>query len=129
LETFPDKAPKNPDDETYKQPVYADSAHQSEKIINELQRRDFAPQIIERSYRGKRFTEEQKENNKSKSKIRCRIEHIFESQKMQMGNEILRTIGIIRAKFQIGMRNLVYNICRLITIKQNNKISKFTQKL
>jgi hypothetical protein len=35
-----------------------------------------------------------------------------------MGNEILRTIGIIRAKFQMGMRNLVYNRSRLVSLKR-----------
>ncbi|MDR1268185.1 MAG: hypothetical protein LBK82_01550, partial [Planctomycetaceae bacterium] len=53
-----------------------------------------------------------------KSKTRSRIEHIFGAQKMRMGNEILRTIGIIRAKFQIGMRNLVYTMSRLVSLKR-----------
>jgi hypothetical protein len=67
-------------------------------------------------------TDEQKASNKLKSKIRCRIEHIFGAQKMRMGNEILRTIGMIRAKFQIGMRNLVYNRSRLVSLKRMKKI-------
>jgi hypothetical protein len=63
------------------------------------------------------LTDEQKASNNLKSKGRCRIEHIFGAQKMRMGNEILRTIGIIRAKFLIGMRNLVYNRSRLVSLK------------
>jgi hypothetical protein len=37
---------------------------------------------------------------------------------MRMGNEILRTIEILRAMFQIGMRNLVYNMSRVVSLKR-----------
>jgi IS5 family transposase len=83
-----------------------------------LQQRGFDPQINEKGYRNHPLTDEQKADNNLKSKTRCRIEHIFGAQKMRMGNEILRTIGIIRAKFQIGMRNLVYNMSRLVSLKR-----------
>ncbi|MDR1493576.1 MAG: transposase [Planctomycetaceae bacterium] len=55
------------------------------------------------------MTDEQKENNRKKSKIRCRVEHIFGEMKMRRGNEIMRGFGKTRATFQIGMRNVVYN--------------------
>ncbi|MDR3196313.1 MAG: IS5/IS1182 family transposase, partial [Planctomycetaceae bacterium] len=63
-----------------------------------------------------------KESNRLKSKIRARIEHIFGAQKMRMGNEILRTVGMIRAKFQIGMRNLVYYMSRVVSLKRVKSI-------
>jgi hypothetical protein len=53
-----------------------------------------------------------------KSSVRCRIEHIFGAQKKRMGDEILRTIGLKRARFWIGMRNLVNNMCRMVTLKR-----------
>jgi len=30
-----------------------------------------------------------------------------------MGGKLVRTIGLARARFKIGMMNLVYNMCRL----------------
>jgi hypothetical protein len=48
--------------------------------------------------------------NSIKSRIRCRIEHIFGTQKKRMGYEILRTIGLKRARFWTSMRNLVNNM-------------------
>ncbi|MDR0705758.1 MAG: IS5/IS1182 family transposase, partial [Planctomycetaceae bacterium] len=51
-----------------------------------------------------------------KSSVRCRIEHVFGLQKKRMGDEILRTIGRKRAKYWIGMRNLVSNMCRAVTL-------------
>jgi IS5 family transposase len=118
----PKEVRKEEQNKDYKQPVFTDLAYKSEEIDKELRRRGFDPQIIERAYRNNPLTDEQKESNRLKSKRRCRIEHIFGAQKMRMGNEILRTIGIIRAKFQIGMRNLVYNMSRLVSLKRMKKI-------
>ena len=55
------------------------------------------------------------------SKIRCRIEHVFGEMKMRMGDETLLTIGFARAKFWIGMRNLAYNMSRLIRLTKPKK--------
>ncbi|MDR1269422.1 MAG: IS5/IS1182 family transposase, partial [Planctomycetaceae bacterium] len=54
--------------------------------------------------------------NRVKSYVRCRIEHVFGEQKKRMGDETLRTIGGKRAAFWIGMRNLVSNMRRAITL-------------
>ncbi|MDR1494097.1 MAG: transposase [Planctomycetaceae bacterium] len=65
--------------------------------------------LTEKGDRNHPLTDEQKENNRIKSKIRCRVEHIFGAMKRRVGNETLRTIGRARAKFQIELRNLTYN--------------------
>jgi putative transposase len=44
--------------------------------------------------------------------VRARVEHVFGDQKNAMGAEIVRTIGIVRARCKIGMTNLVYNMRR-----------------
>jgi hypothetical protein len=69
------------------------------------------------------LTEEQKASNRTKSKVRCRIEHIFGEQKMRMKEETLRSIGLARAKFWIGMRNLGSNISRYLTLKKLGKVN------
>jgi len=97
---------------------YADSAYSGEKIDTKFKERDYQPQICEKGYRNKPLTEEQKESNRLKSKVRCRIEHIFGAQKMRMGNEVLRSIGLARTRFLIGMRNLMYNMSRLVSLKR-----------
>jgi len=100
------------------QEVFGDSAYTGEKIEKELLKRGYLPMICEKSYRNKPLTEEQKEMNREKSRIRCRIEHIFGGEmKMRMGNEVLRSIGFARARFWIGMRNLMYNMSRLVSLK------------
>jgi len=79
--------------------------------------------ICEKGDRNKPLTEEQKASNRMKSKVRCRIEHIFGEQKMRMGNEVLRSIGFARARFWIGMRNLMDNLSRLVSLKYR-KVAK-----
>ena len=69
-------------------------------------------EVCEKGYRNKLLTEEQKENNRRKSKIRCRIEHVFGFMTMSMHGLTVRSIGIARATFHIGLTNLVYNLCR-----------------
>jgi IS5 family transposase len=122
LDLLPDEAKKDEQNKDYRQPVFLDSVYKGREIEAELERRGFDPQIIERAYRNKPLTAEQKESNRLKSKIRARIEHIFGAQKMRMGNEILRTVGMIRAKFQIGIRNLVYNMSRVVSLKRVKSI-------
>ncbi|MDR1491234.1 MAG: transposase [Planctomycetaceae bacterium] len=65
------------------------------------------PRICEKANRNPPLIDEQKENNRKKSKIRCRVEHIFGAMKMRTGNEIMRGFGKTRATFQIGV--VVYN--------------------
>jgi IS5 family transposase len=112
LDVVPE-TPAYPDQE-----AFADSAYVGEKIDTELKKRGYIPFICEKGYRNKPLTEYQKALNRMKSSVRCRIEHIFGSQKMRMGNEMLRSIGLARAKFWIGMRNLMYNMSRLVSLKR-----------
>ncbi len=56
----------------------------------------------------------QKSANTTRSKVRTRVEHVFGHQQSSMGGKIVRTIGIARARFKIGMTNLGYNIRRLV---------------
>ncbi|MDR3111354.1 MAG: transposase [Planctomycetaceae bacterium] len=78
--------------------------------------------MCEKGYRNHPLTEEQKASNRTKSKVRCRMEHIFGEQKMQMKDETLRSIGFARAKFWIGMRNLASNISRYLSLKKLGRV-------
>ena len=46
--------------------------------------------------------------NPKRSRVWARVEHVF-AQQEAMGGMLVRTIGITRARFKIGMKNLVYN--------------------
>jgi len=57
------------------------------------------------------MSETMRRANGLKSKVRSRVEHVFATQKDQMGL-FVRTIGLVRATIKIGMTNLVYNMKR-----------------
>ena len=56
--------------------------------------------------------------NKTRSKVRARVEHVFGHQETGMGGKLVRTIGLVRARMKIGMQNLVYNMRRLATLER-----------
>ncbi len=96
---------------------YADSAYSSAEIAENLPK-NCKNQICEKGYRGHPLTEEQKERNRQKSKIRCRIEHIFGYMTGSLHGISIRSIGLTRAWFNIGLLNLVYNFCRYEILKR-----------
>jgi len=102
------------------QELYADSAYIGEPITELLQEKGVIPQIIERAFRGKPLTEEQKESNRIKSKTRCRVEHAFGFVTNSMNDFYIRSIGFQRAKGIIGLINLVYNMFRYEQIVRLN---------
>ena len=69
-------------------------------------------QINEKGYSGKPLTKSQMKTNRKKSKIRARVEHVFGFIENSLGGSTLRSIGMRRAKFGIGLMNLVYNLFR-----------------
>lgn len=100
--------------------VYADSAYASDKIAGILHARGIGNQIHERAYRNKPLTEAQEESNSLKSKTRARVEHVFGTIKHTMKGFALRSIGLTRAKWNIGMKNLAYNLMRVeVLIRMN----------
>jgi transposase, IS5 family len=99
------------------QPLYADSAYTGEEQGKVYKTKKIINKINEKGYRNKPLTIEQKTNNKEKSKIRARVEHIFGFIENSMNGSFIRTIGMTRAVAKIGMMNLTYNICRCTQLK------------
>ena len=87
--------------------IFADSAYVGKKLPEHIKN-----EVCEKGYRNRPLTTEQKENNRRKSKIRSRIEHVFGFMTMSMHGLTVRSIGFQRAAFNIGLTNLVYNLCR-----------------
>lgn len=92
--------------------IYADSAYAGEKISDLLKSKDLTNCIQKKGNRNRPLTEKQIASNRKKSRIRSRVEHIFGVQSQRAGDLILRSIGLVRAKAKIGLRNLSYNMSR-----------------
>ena len=98
--------------------LYADSAYSGEPIAEEISKRKIKNRIHEKGYRGKPLSKRQIEENRRKSKIRVRVEHVFGFMTNSMRGMFIRVIGIVRAKMVIGLMNLVYNIFRFMQIRR-----------
>lgn len=92
--------------------IYADSAYRSRESSETLEANDIANKIHLRAYRNRPLNKRQKNMNTARSRIRARVEHTFGFQTKVMRSDRIRTIGIDRAKVQIGLSNLVYNLFR-----------------
>lgn len=94
------------------QDFHADSAYTGEDQEKVIDKYEMNNKVHEKGYRNKPLTELQKANNKEKSKIRARVEHVFGFMEQSMNGLIVKSIGIKRATGIIGLINLTYNMFR-----------------
>lgn len=102
------------DGENLESEIWGDSAYRSEEIEWVLETLKFESKIHERAYRNQPLSEEQKSNNREKSKIRAKIEHVFGAWVTSLRGKLIRSIGKERAEAHIGLKNLAYNILRYV---------------
>jgi len=107
------------DDSNSNRDVYADSAYRSKASEKRLKQKGYRGHLQRKGSRHKKLTELEKQGNRTRSRIRSRVEHIFGIQAMTAGSLILRTIGLVRARAKIGLENLAYNINRYKTLAGN----------
>ena len=100
--------------------VWADPAYRSEEMEARLRARGLKSRIHRKGKRGKPLSEQGKSSNRTKSAVRARVEHVFGAQTNDMGGTLVRTIGLLRAKAKIGMKNLAYNMRRLVQLRRLN---------
>ena len=98
--------------------VWADTAYRSKETEEKLAEKGLRSRIHRRASRGKPLSQRAQEANRTRSKVRSRVEHVFGHQHTSMGGKIVRTIGLVRAKAKIGLMNLVYNISRLTFLER-----------
>jgi len=92
--------------------VWADSAYRSQEKIDWLEQMGYREHIQRKGSRYKKLTDWEKRGNRTRAKIRSRIEHIFGIQVQRAGTTIVRCIGFVRTTATIGLRNLAYNLSR-----------------
>ena len=101
------------DEETDKgKDLWADSAYTGEKQDETIDKYEMNNKVCEKGTRNNPLTEEQKANNREKSKTRSRVEHVFGFIEGSMNRFNMNCIGIKRATSTIGLINLTYNLFR-----------------
>ena len=105
-----------PPKEAHGEPAWLDAEYAGMEDV--VRAKHMTPIICEKGTRGHPLTDEQKEPNRQKSKVRSRVEHVFGFMEQTMGGLVFRGVGMVRPKANIALTNLVYNMCRLVQIKK-----------
>ncbi len=98
--------------------VWADSAYRSAEIEAKLKDKGLKSRIHRKAQRNKPLAEREKRGNKTRSKVRARVEHVFGAQSNDMCGTLVRSIGLVRARARIGLKNLAYNMRRLVQLER-----------
>jgi len=94
--------------------VWADSAYRSEATEAVLAKAGYRSHIQEKAQAGQPLSDEQNRDNRERS----RVEHVFGFQETSMGGKRVRTLGLARARIQIGLMNLTYNLLRYLQLRR-----------
>lgn len=109
-------------DENQDKRVWADSAYRSQETEMLLKEKGLVDRMHHRPRQGGWLSDEHDRENKRRTKIRKRVEHVFGFITNSLKGKIIRGVGLSRATFRIGMMNLVYNFCRYRYLTQARSI-------
>jgi IS5 family transposase len=101
--------------------VWADSAYRSAEIEQTLKDKGLRSRIHRKANRRRKLTKREKQGNKTRAKVRARVEHVFGHVTTSMGGKLVRTIGAVRARTKIGLHNLTYNMKRFVCLERMKK--------
>ena len=91
--------------------VWADSAYRLGENERFLNRAGKSSRIHRKKPKGRAMPARTRKANAAKSAVRCRVEHVFATQKGPM-RMVVRTISIARAKATLTLANMAYNMKR-----------------
>lgn len=98
--------------------VWADSAYRSAQNEARLREWNYRPHFQHKAVRGRGLSAAEERGNRTRARVRARVEHVFGIQVARaVGNLLVRTIGLARARCKIGLRNLSYNLARFTRLR------------
>lgn len=96
--------------------VYADKGYASDPQKRSLEKAGIYCGIMDKGVRNRCLTSEQKESNKTKSRIRSNVERVFAHIKKWFGYVRVRYIGLPKNNLQLKLLALAYNLKRSAAI-------------
>jgi IS5 family transposase len=107
--------------------LWADSAYTGEEQEKTIEKHQMKNHVHEKGVKGKPLTQEQKDNNREKSRTRARVEHVFGFIEGSMNRLYLNCVGLKRVTTIVGLINLTYNLFRYEQIVRlyGKSMSKF----
>jgi len=98
--------------------VFADSAYASAQTTEWLAGHEIENGVLDRAYRNKPLTAEQKQRNRGLSRIRCVVERVFGVMKLHYGMGKARYLGLARNKMRVAFMCMAYNIKRGVSLQR-----------
>ncbi len=92
--------------------VWADSTYCSQDSITHVIGMGVYPRLNHKAKRGTPLSDHQRSLNRSYSRVRCRVEHVFGSLRNDLKGGYVRCIGYGRVRVWIGLITLCYNLRR-----------------
>ena len=100
--------------------VYADSAYKSKEHDKLLNGKRIGNRVLERAYRNKPLTEQQKRSNRLASGTRSIVERVFGVLKLHYAMGNARYLGMARNKARFGLMCVAHNIKRGMAINRSS---------
>jgi len=97
--------------------LYADKGYVDGEREARLKGQGWRVHIQRKGSKDKPISETQQRRNKRIAKIRARVEHVFAGL-AQMGDKVLRSIGLARATLHLNWKAAAYNLRRLSYLKE-----------
>jgi IS5 family transposase len=97
--------------------VWADSAYRSEEQETSLKVKGYRSKVQRKGKRNSPLTKRELKGNRTRSKVRSRVEHVFGAQS-NLRVKSIRCIGVVRTTMAIGLMNLTYNMRRLCFLQR-----------
>ena len=104
------------------QELHADKGYDWAQVKSGVRKARMKDRILKQARRNKPLSECQKRINTERSRVRARVEHVFGSMNKQLHGLSVRTIGLVRATFRVGLTNLCYNILRSFYLIPNSTV-------
>jgi IS5 family transposase len=96
-------------------PLWGDSAYTGARCAKIIRKYKMKNRTHKKGCRYQKLSEYQKKQNRKKSKVRARVEHVFGFMYQNLnGSSFFRYIGLDRIASSIGLQNIVYNLFRSI---------------
>ena len=96
--------------------AFADSAYKSKQRDKTLKEKGITNRILERAYRNKPLTKQQKRSNRLASGTRSIVERVFGVLKLHYAMGNARYLGLARNKARLGLMCVAHNIKRGLTL-------------
>lgn len=109
--------------------TWADSAYAGAPCQALFTAKGIVAHVCEKGVRGRALTKKQQRANRTKSRQRARVEHIFGFKTGSMGAMFQRVIGFARNRAGIILSNLVYNLARTEQIIRLKLLGRKTPQL